>query len=296
MNARWLCALMLVAGCTSPGTDDMGGGGDDLKRPGADLSSAGDDLMSPPDLKSPPPDLSVPPADLAGTTPVAWGMPCTATSACGATPGEGGFCSFGYGHPICIESCQNIPDYAACQGGNGICIPVDTTLSVCVPKCGDQANTTCGAGSSCAFVGYRQNTADMASGFSRVGGCFPDCQASGVDGCMGASRACDLTRRFCAPTDCNSACKTGSTCVNGTCTPSSPIALYGSCTPNATNANGCLSDLCATDGTNPGFCIKFCNTTDGQTACGAGGECWTDNNRDLANNTASGGTTGYPSV
>jgi hypothetical protein len=70
--------------------------------------------------------------------------------------------------------------------------------------------------------------------------------------------------------------------------PTTAAGLYGSCTPAAAGASdGCVDNLCFAAGTNPGFCGLYCDTSTGDTTCGVGGVCWTDNNAIRA---TSGGT------
>jgi hypothetical protein len=272
----------------SSSTDDLSSSTNDLAGATADMTGGGYDLsvVAAPDL-APRPDL-LPAPDM--TPPVAFGATCTASSTCAAPANETGFCSLGYGTPICLSTCDTQADYSLCAGGAGICLPTGSG-KVCVPKCGDSTNTTCGPGASCAFLGYRGTNP-----YYRVGGCLPDCDADSASthGCKTAGRSCDTFRRFCVDNTCPGGCLPGSTCTNGVCSPASPSPLYGACTPSTTSANGCASNLCFSAGATPGFCGQFCNTANAATVCGAGGYCWTDNTRDLQLGQASGGTLGGP--
>jgi hypothetical protein len=240
---RALAFSLLLMGCPAPmgppgGEEDMTSR--DLSRP-ADLSE-GPDLSQRPDMTVmvvTPPDMTAAPdltpvildfagadligvdltgfdfrpaPDLAGTTPVAWGMPCNVTtSACQGGANETGYCAAGFGTPLCLETCNNLPDYALCRNEKGICVPIydDDGVTLierdCLPKCGDAENASCGAGASCAHIGYRDRPIDMGapSRFVKVGACVPDCAQGGADACMAAGRTCEpacaSARRTTAP-------------------------------------------------------------------------------------------------
>jgi len=245
------------------------------------------DLLAPNDLK--------PPLDLAGVPTTAWNAACTSGSVCATPTGESGGCETAFGQPVCVHTCDLQDDYSLCEGGSGLCLPLGDGSKLCLPKCGDATNTTCVAGSSCAFLGYRQVAGSNPAVFNRVGACLPDCTPTGADACKGANTTCNVVQRSCAQNGCPGGCPTNSTCVGATCTPSAPKNLYDTCSTNATNvATGCLGDTCFAGTSTPGFCSLFCNSETGDATCGAGGVCWTDNNTP-GDGTASGGTTLFPS-
>ncbi len=208
-----------------------------------------------------------------GAAVIAWGQPCTAGSTCAAPSGEVGTCALEYGHPVCVHSCA-AGAYAACEGTDGLCAP-NGASTACLPRCGHGVN--CAADSSCSFSGEQSYTdVNNHSYVEPIGVCRPDC-GIGDEACSAAGRVCDSVRGTCVDPSCPGGCLSGATCVSGVCTPSVVKAEYTSCTPSASVANGCASNLCFATGNSAGVCSNVCNSNNGDTTCGSGGVCWGDN-------------------
>ncbi len=203
-------------------------------------------------------------------TTISWGARCNrASDLCAAPSGERGSCSTTRGTPLCVHTCDAQPAMSMCEGDRGVCVSGNDGHRYCLPKCGDAAQVACGAGSACAWLGYRAGAGD--GGLNPIGVCISNCAASGVDACQGAGVSCNPTTRSCEPADCGGMCPLGTTCSNGVCNPPTPSSLYGACNPMTGATAVCSQNYCLGDGTTTaGFCTQACDSATGSSACGIG--------------------------
>ena len=218
------------------------------------------------------------------------GLPCASDADCQPPGGPGlAICSLSvtptiYPTPVCmILGCDPGTDSFIhyCDGPDdpsspGICIPVTSTQSLCLPQCAFAADGSpaqgCIGHDSCNFdgAGTDSNNDVIGAGYC-WGGCTTDAQCP-------SGTACQINQ---------------GECVTAPTTPSK--ALGQACTSDDTTSGACLCDvdLTSTAANPPGLCTQFCQVGLIGDACPSGYACQAFEPNTLPGSTAGTSTPGF---